>query len=64
MKPGLPLKEMLEEKGERFETLFVKVMNLHMGTPVGGRALSEKDRLARIGQAIRESFDRKDADAL
>ena len=56
MKKTLPLKNMLEEKGEEFSTLFVKVMNLHLGIQVSGKPLSDKDRMGRISQWIKESI--------
>jgi hypothetical protein len=55
MDQELPLKKMLLAKKKDFAELFRKVVNLHIGTNVIGKPLSDKDRFARVQQAIRES---------
>jgi hypothetical protein len=56
VKKELPLKTMLQDKGDDFSTLFIKVMNLHLGIQVSGKPLSDKDRMGRIAQWIKESI--------
>jgi hypothetical protein len=55
MKKNLPLDEMLLKKGNEFKILFVKTMNLYLGSHVGA-PISEKDKSARVRKQIEESL--------
>jgi hypothetical protein len=46
---------MLKSKDDAFSELFKKVMNLHLGVSVG-KPIADKDRTARVLQAIKESL--------
>jgi hypothetical protein len=55
MKKNLPLDEMLLKKGDEFKILFVKTMNLYLGSHVGA-PISEKDKTARVRKQIEDTL--------
>lgn len=53
MSKALPLDKMLSEKGDEFRSLFVKTMNLYLGSHVGS-FVADKDKTARVRQQIED----------
>jgi len=53
MSKTLPLNNMLSEKGDAFRLLFVKTMNLYLGSQVG-TPVADKDKAARVRQQIED----------
>lgn len=59
MKKNLPLDEMLKKKGDVFKILFIKTMNLYLGSHVGA-PISEKDKTARVRKQIEETLKKEE----